>query len=90
MSRHHSDPETTFDRWAKIWLDPRFATFDIRNLLSRFTGPLLVPQGDRDEYATEEMVHGVTREVLMPPVPLFPNADISRIETSQNLGRAVR
>ena len=63
MSRHHSDPETTFDRWAKIWLDPRFATFDIRNLLSKITCPLLVLQGDRDEYATEEMVHGVTREV---------------------------
>ena len=62
MSRHHLDPDTTFDRWAKIWLDPRFAAFDIRSLLSKIKCPLLVLQGDRDEYATEEMVHGVTRE----------------------------
>tara|TARA_Y100001970_G_scaffold258429_1_gene338299 strand:+ start:16640 stop:17410 length:771 start_codon:yes stop_codon:yes gene_type:complete len=63
MSRHHADPDSTFDRWADIWLNPKFTAFDIRGLLSKIKCPLLVLQGDRDEYATEEMVHGVTREV---------------------------
>jgi Predicted hydrolases or acyltransferases (alpha/beta hydrolase superfamily) len=63
MSRHHDRPEIAFDRWSNIWLDPSFATFDIRQNLDRITCPLLVIQGDQDEYATPEMVHGVTQRV---------------------------
>lgn len=63
MSRHHDNAGATFDRWANVWLDPLFAKFDICSILSRITCPLLILQGDRDEYATEEMVHGVTQRV---------------------------
>ena len=63
MSRHHDRPEIAFDRWSDIWLDPSFATFDIRQNLDRITCPLLVIQGEQDEYATPEMVHGVTQRV---------------------------
>ena len=63
MSRHHNDAATTFDRWSHIWRDPDFASFDMSDILTDISCPLLVLQGDRDEYATVEMVYGVTRRV---------------------------
>jgi pimeloyl-ACP methyl ester carboxylesterase len=63
MARHHNAPAATFDRWSDVWLDPEFAKFDMRGQLSKIKCPLLVLQGDRDEYATVEMIHGITRRV---------------------------
>ncbi len=63
MARHHHEPAIAFDRWSTIWLDPRFESFDIREMLGAITCPLLVLQGDHDEYATEEMVDGIIQRV---------------------------
>jgi len=63
MARHHHQPAVAFDRWSTIWLDPSFKTFDIRENLADISCPLLVLQGDHDEYATEEMVHGIIQRV---------------------------
>ena len=63
MARHHNDPATTFDRWSNVWQDPKFAQFDMRGDLPQIKCPLLVLQGDRDEYATAEMIQGVTDKV---------------------------
>ena len=63
MARHHHQPSAAFDRWSTIWLDPSFETFDICENLAEISCPLLVLQGDRDEYATEEMVHGIIQRV---------------------------
>ena len=50
MSRHHNDAAATFDRWSTIWRDPDFASFDMSDMLTNISCPLLVLQGDRDEY----------------------------------------
>ena len=63
MARHHDQPAVAFDRWSKIWLDPSFETFDICDSLGDVSCALLVMQGDRDEYATEEMIHGIVQRV---------------------------
>ena len=62
LSKYHQDSASTFDRWARIWLDPEFARFDIRSLLSKIECPVLALQGDHDDYGTAEMVDGITRE----------------------------
>ena len=63
MARHHDHPAVAFDRWSEIWLDPSFETFDICDGLGDISCSLLVMQGDRYEYATEEMVHGIVQRV---------------------------
>ncbi len=63
MARHHNEPATTFDRWSNVWHDAEFAKFDMRADLPKIKCPLLVLQGDRDEYATAEMIHGITSKV---------------------------
>jgi len=73
MARHHNQPDTAFDRWSNIWLDPSFGPFDIRQNLDQITCPLLVTQGDQDEYATPEMVNGLLRRVPHAVGKFIPN-----------------
>jgi pimeloyl-ACP methyl ester carboxylesterase len=52
LARHHADPEGAFRRWNDIWLSPAFRSFDIRADCRRVSAPLLVIQGEDDEYGT--------------------------------------
>ncbi|MDG2112253.1 MAG: alpha/beta hydrolase [Actinomycetota bacterium] len=63
LGRHHDHPELVFDRWRDAWLSPRFAHWNIAALLDGITCPVLAGQGDRDEYATSEMIDGIVRSV---------------------------
>lgn len=53
LQRHHGEQaETLFRGWNDAWLDPARRAWDLRPALRSFTAPLLVLQGDRDEYAS--------------------------------------
>ena len=52
LARHHADVDGAFWGWNRAWLDPEFRRWDIREFLPRITAPILVVQGDRDEYGT--------------------------------------
>jgi pimeloyl-ACP methyl ester carboxylesterase len=59
MARHHDDPEVTFFGWAGVWLDPEFRAWDLVPLVSRIEAPLLVVQGDADEYGSLAQVDAI-------------------------------
>ena len=61
LARHHADVDGVFRGWSGVWLDPRFAAFDVRALLPRIAVPVLVVQGEADEYGTEAQVDAVRR-----------------------------
>jgi len=50
LARHHRDPDRVFAHWADIWLDPKFASWSIEDLLPRIAAPLLLIQGRDDPY----------------------------------------
>lgn len=52
FARHHRDPDGTFYGWADVWLDPSFAEWDIRDLLPSIECPMLLIQGEHDQYGT--------------------------------------
>jgi pimeloyl-ACP methyl ester carboxylesterase len=52
MARHHRDPDVTFHGWSDVWLDPSFREWNIFSELERITAPLLLMQGERDQFAT--------------------------------------
>jgi pimeloyl-ACP methyl ester carboxylesterase len=56
LGRHHSDPDRVFRRWTRIWLDPRFRSWNIEGLLSTIRAPALLIQGEGDEYGTMEQL----------------------------------
>ncbi len=52
LSRYHEDVDSAFYGWNDIWLSPAFRDWNITQLLSSITVPLLAVQGEDDEYAT--------------------------------------
>lgn len=71
LARHHADPDHTFGLWAEVWLSPPFAAWNIEAHLPRITAPLLVIQGEGDEYGTPEQVHAIVRQTSGPAEPLL-------------------
>jgi pimeloyl-ACP methyl ester carboxylesterase/GNAT superfamily N-acetyltransferase len=52
LARHHRDPDAAFFGWNDVWLDPAFPGWDITEEVARVTCPLLLIQGERDQYGT--------------------------------------
>ncbi|HUA47407.1 MAG TPA: GNAT family N-acetyltransferase [Solirubrobacteraceae bacterium] len=70
LARHHRDPDAAFFGWNDVWLDPAFPEWDITGELEHITCPLLLIQGERDQYGTmaqldaiEERARGPVRRV---------------------------
>ena len=53
LAKYHSAPRQLFDSWSGVWTAHDFAAWDIRPLLDPISCPVLVVQGEDDEYATE-------------------------------------
>jgi len=93
LARWHRDPDATFHGWRDIWLDPDFRGWDLRGELRGVTAPVLVLQGEEDEYGTwaqvEAVVDGVTgpaRAVLLARCGHAPHRD----RPEETLGEVVR
>lgn len=66
LSRHHSDPRHTFESWCDIWLAPGFRSWNIEAALPAIDLPLLLVQGDRDEFGTALQLDAIERAVRGP------------------------
>ena len=66
LARHHDDPRLAFERWRNVWLTAEFRDWDITALLGKIACPILVLQGDGDQYGTKAQVTTI--------VELVPNA----------------
>jgi pimeloyl-ACP methyl ester carboxylesterase len=67
LARYHgNNTETVFRRWADTWLDPGFKTWNIEAFLPQITCPVLVIQGEDDEYGTSAQINGIARQVSGP------------------------
>jgi pimeloyl-ACP methyl ester carboxylesterase len=60
LRRYHDHPDEMFWGWNHIWLDPEFRSWNIEAYLDGITCPLLVIQGERDEYGTVAHVQAIT------------------------------
>lgn len=63
LGRYHRRPRDLFEAWTGGWTSPGFAHWDIRPVLDRIDAPVLVVQGDRDEYATTDMAWGTAAAI---------------------------
>ena len=52
LARHHADVDGAFWQWNDVWLSPAFQNFDIRHDCAIIAAPLLLIQGEGDEYGT--------------------------------------
>ncbi|TNF58384.1 MAG: alpha/beta hydrolase [Burkholderiales bacterium] len=63
LARYHADVDNAFWQWNDVWLSDAFRSFDIRQACQGIRSPLLVVQGDADEYGTLAQVEETARHV---------------------------
>ncbi|ACN13713.1 putative hydrolase (alpha/beta fold protein) [Desulforapulum autotrophicum HRM2] len=67
LARYHGErTDFVFQRWADRWLAPLFRSWNVEKHLAAITCPLLVIQGEKDEYATLAQVDGIKNGVSGP------------------------
>jgi pimeloyl-ACP methyl ester carboxylesterase len=71
LQRYHRDVERTFWGWNDIWLDPRFRSWNIESYLTTIDCPLLLIQGDRDEYGTVAQLDAIAAAVTWTEIVLL-------------------
>jgi pimeloyl-ACP methyl ester carboxylesterase len=66
MAKYHDDPDATFWGWNDVWLSPAFRAWNIEGSLGGVTCPVLVVQGDADEYGSLAQVDAIEAGVSGP------------------------
>jgi pimeloyl-ACP methyl ester carboxylesterase len=57
LARHHGEnTDVAFRGWNGAWLDPEFRNWDIQEYLAKIEIPVLIIQGEDDEYGTEKQI----------------------------------
>jgi pimeloyl-ACP methyl ester carboxylesterase len=66
LGRYHDDVVSTFQGWNDIWLHPDFLRWNIEEFLPGVDCPLLLIQGEDDQYGTAAQVEAIARQVSGP------------------------
>jgi len=83
LGRHHGGKaEAVFRAWSETWRDPAFRGFSAVEAIRPVRCPLLVLQGENDEYGTLAQVEaiaaavsGPVRTVVLPGLGHFPHRE---------------
>ena len=74
LKKYHGDNiDCAFWGWSNVWLQPDFRHWNLEEYVSEIEVPMLVIQGENDEYGTPAQVESIARlagagvEVLMLP-----------------------
>jgi pimeloyl-ACP methyl ester carboxylesterase len=66
LSRWHADVDNAFRGWNGAWLDPGFRQWDISEFLAYIRVPVLIVQGEDDQYGTVAQIEAAERECYCP------------------------
>ncbi len=73
LARWHADPDNAFKGWNGAWLDPDFRKWDITEFLAYIRVPILIVQGEDDQYGTIRQIEIAQQECYCPvEVALLP------------------
>lgn len=73
LARWHADGDNAFRGWNDAWLDPGFRAWDITEPLAYIRVPILIVQGEDDQYGTARQIEAAERECYCPvEVALLP------------------
>ncbi len=75
LSRWHADVDNAFRGWNGAWLDPDFRKWDITEFLAYIRVPILIVQGEDDQYGTVKQIEMAQQECYCPvEAALLPGA----------------
>lgn len=66
LARWHDHVDTAFCGWNDAWLDPGFRQWDITEALAYIRVPILIVQGEADQYGTVRQIEAAQRECYCP------------------------
>ena len=66
LKRWHADVDCAFRSWSEPWLDPQFRKWDIAEALGYIRVPILIVQGEKDQYGTLKQVETAQEECFCP------------------------
>ncbi len=78
-----------FRGWNDVWLDPAFRDWNLQPYLPQITCPVLMMQGEQDEYGTLHQIHSIEAAVAGPGarcgclIAVIPHIAISRRKCSR-------
>jgi pimeloyl-ACP methyl ester carboxylesterase len=74
LARMHADPDNAFHNWCDPWLDPEFRKLDLTDALAHIRVPILIVQGEHDQYGTTRQIEVAQQECYCPvEVALLPD-----------------
>jgi len=73
LAKYHADVDLTFWGWNDIWLDPRFRTWNLESYVPQIRCPVLLIQGERDEYGTVAQLDAIRARVPQSELLLLPD-----------------
>jgi len=74
LGRWHADPDNAFNAWCGPWLDPEFRKWELGDELAHIRVPILIVQGEDDQYGTVRQIEMAQQECYCPvEVALLPN-----------------
>ena len=74
LARWHADPDNAFHSWCGPWLDPEFRKWDLSDALAHIRVPILIVQGENDQYGTTRQIEVAQQECYCPvDVAMLPN-----------------
>jgi len=66
LKRWHDDVDAAFQSWNGPWLDPVFEKWDITETLGYIRVPILIVQGEKDQYGTLRQIEAAQQECFCP------------------------
>ena len=63
LNELHKEADKLMSRWSDTWLAPEFSSWTIEEELRSWQKPLMVVQGDKDEYGSLSQVTAITQRV---------------------------
>ncbi len=66
LARYHRDVDNAFWGWNRAWLDPGFRSWRIDDSVAFVRLPILLIQGEADEYGTAEQLRLIEQEAYCP------------------------
>lgn len=66
LARYHDDVDNAFHGWNGAWLNPGFKAWNIEKYLPMIAVPILVIQGENDEYGTAKQPRAVRTHCRAP------------------------
>ena len=86
LAPYHRDVDSTFWGWNRAWLDPAFRSWRIDEFIPYIRIPILLIQGDADQYGTlaqlravDELAYGPVETVIIPAARHSPHLDALEI-----------